>query len=215
MTGWIVTGIIALLVTLVVFLPIGFVATYDGKELLAWRIVGPFKTKLYPSPKKEKDRKKKPEQSEIEAFVQEVEELAGDLDITPENFKTREGLDDLFMLLKIVLVFLNQLRMVIPVQQLQLKVAVGGDDPGDVAMTYGGTWAAVGNLYPLLENLIRVKKRDIDITCDFDSADTTVFAKAVLYMPLHRWVKLLGSQSGLPVVREYVDIKLRKGGIVK
>ena len=215
MTGWIIAGVITLLVALIVFLPIGFVATFDGKDLLTWRIVGPIKTKLYPSPKKEKAKKNGPKQNEIDAFVREVEELAGDLDITTENFTTREGLSDLLMLLKIVLVFLNELRMVIPVHQLQLKIAVGGEDPGETALTYGATWAVVGNLFPILENLIRVKKRDIDITCDFDSTDTAVFAKAVLYMPLYRWVKLLGSQSGLPVVREYVDIKLRKGGIVK
>lgn len=215
MIGWIIAAVIAALIAGIVFLPIGFVATYDGRELLAWRILGPVKTKIYPSPKKQRERKKKTKRNEIEELVQEVEQLAADLDISTDSFTTREGLSDLLMLLKIVLVFLNELRMVIPVRQLQLKVALGGDDPAEVALAYGATWAAVGSLYPLLENFLIIKKRDIDISCDFDSGESSVYAKAVLYMPLHRWVRLLTSQSGLPVVREYLDINLRKGGIIK
>ena len=215
MIGWIIAGVIVLLVALIVFLPIGYVITYDGKDLLAWRMLGPIKTQAYPSPKKLKKRKGQPRSGDFEEFVKQVEELATDVGLESDSLTTREGLSDIFFLLKIVLVFLNELRKVIPVRKLELKIAIGGEDPGETAITYGATWAAVGNIFAALENLLKIKKRDIDITCDFESEKSTVYGKAVLYMPLHRWVKLLGSQSCLPVVREYVDIKLRKGGIAK
>ena len=79
MIGWIIAGVIVLLVALIVFLPIGYVITYDGKDLLAWRMLGPIKTQAYPSPKKLKKRKGQPRSGDFEEFVKQVEELATDV----------------------------------------------------------------------------------------------------------------------------------------
>ena len=98
---------------------------------------------------------------------------------------------------------------------LELKVVMAGGDPCDLAVNYGKAWAALGNLQPLLERVLVIKKRDIDIECDFTAPSTLITARVDITITLGRILALV-AVNGFKGVKEFLKImKKRKGGAVK
>lgn len=69
---------------------------------------------------------------------------------------------------------LGALRRKLRVNHLVLKLTLAGDDPCDLAVNYGRAWAAVGNLLPRSEQAFVIRKREIEVQCDFQSEETRV-----------------------------------------
>jgi hypothetical protein len=92
---------------------------------------------------------------------------------------------------------------------------MAGGDPCDLAVNYGRAWAAVGNLLPQLEKWFVIKKRDIEVECDFEASQTLVIAHLDLTITLGR---LLATALvyGVKALIEFLKIKnKRKGGASK
>ncbi len=71
-------------------------------------------------------------------------------------------------------------------RQLSLQIVVGDDDAADAAMRYGRTCAAVYPLLTLLERTFRVRRRTVDLRCDFDAEETSVrFDALIHFRPWH------------------------------
>lgn len=100
---------------------------------------------------------------------------------------------------------LNDLRRKIRVKKLELYLVMGGDDPCNLALSYGKAWAAVGNIMPLLEQIFVIKKRDVQVSCDFLAQSTKIYLKLNVTMTLFRLVSLL-VQHGVKTYREYEKI---------
>ena len=198
--GWLIALAV---VAALAFLPLGIKAKYDEGGAVVWLILGPVRTLLYPSQKTEKKQKK-----EAPAQSQEKKKSGGD--------KKGGSFSDFFPLLDAVLDFLGDLLCrKLRVKKLQAKVIMAGDDPCDLAVNYGRTWAALGNLVPLLERFFVIKKRDLQVECDFDAEKTLIDANLEITITLARLLHL-GLRYGIRVLREYLKImKLRKGGAVK
>ncbi len=110
---------------------------------------------------------------------------------------------------------LNDLRKKIRVKKLDLALIMGGDDPCNLALSYGKAWAAVGNILPLLEQIFVIKKRDVQVHCDFTAQSTKVYLRLHATMTLFRLVSLL-VQYGVPAYREYEIItNIDEGGAQK
>lgn len=197
--GWLIA---LAAVAALAFLPLGIKAKYDEGGAVVWLIVGPARTLLYPSQKAKKKQKK-------EAPAQSQEKK------TPGSDKKGGSFSDFFPLLDAVLDFLGDLLCrKLRVKKLQAKVIMAGDDPCDLAVNYGRTWAALGNLVPLLERFFIIKKRDLQVECDFDAEKTLIDANLEITITLARLLHL-GLRYGIRVLREYLKImKLRKGGAV-
>ena len=85
----------------------------------------------------------------------------------------------------------------------------------DLAIAYGGAWAAVGNLIPLLEQCFVIKKRDIDVGCDFTADETLVTARLDITISVGR-ILTLAAVYGYRALREYLkSLNNKKGGAVK
>ena len=111
-----------------------------------------------------------------------------------------------------VLDFLAAFGRKLRVKNLQLKLILAGGDPSDLAVNYGKGWAALGNLMPLLETAFIIKKRDLEVECDFLADSTTIIAQVDLYITIGRVFALLTVQ-GVPIVRELLKLmKIVKGG---
>ena len=194
--GWLIA---LAAVTLLAFVPLGISAKYDAGGPAAWLIVGPVRLVLYPSHKK----KEKPAKAKGKKEAHKKEKKGG-------------SLTDFFPLLSAVLDFLGDLLFrKLRVNLLQVKIVMAGDDPCDLAVNYGRAWAAMGNLVPVLERFFVIKKRDLQVDCDFDGEKTLINAKLVLTITLGRLLHL-GVRYGIRVLREFVKIvKLRKGGAVQ
>ena len=108
--------------------------------------------------------------------------------------------------------FLDAFRRKLRVDHLEMKLVLGGGDPCDMAVNYGKAWAALGNLMPLLNRAFVIKKRDLEVECDF-LADTTVITARLDLTITVGWVLSLLVVQGIPALREFLKLmKKRKGG---
>lgn len=96
--------------------------------------------------------------------------------------------------------------------RLEARVILSGDDPCDLAVNYGRIWAAIGNLMPRLERFLVIKKRDIDVQCDFTAEETLVTARLDVTITLGRLLGL-AVVYGVRALKESINLKKkRKGG---
>ena len=64
------------------------------------------------------------------------------------------------------------------VKKLVMDISVGGKDAFSAAVSYGGTAAGIGILFPFLDGTLKIKKKFISVNADFTSEDTTVYLLA-------------------------------------
>ena len=92
---------------------------------------------------------------------------------------------------------------------------LASSDPCDLAVNYGKTWAAVGNLLPALERWFVIKKRNVEVECDFTASETLVTARLDISITLGRLLSLVAVYGVRAVKEFFVFQKKRKGGAVK
>ena len=151
--GWIITlGILVLLA----ILPLGVDVRYDGDGPVVRVIAGPVRLQVFPGKKKAKKEKipkkasarkskKKTAAAEPAAMVQTSAA------ITAPAEKKGGPVTDFLPLVKLGLNFLGDFRRKLRVNRLDLNLVMAGGDPCDLAINYGKAWAALGNLWPRLE----------------------------------------------------------------
>ena len=210
--GWIITlGILVLLATL----PLGASVKYDADGPLVRLIAGPVKITLFPRPKKpEKEKKQKEQKAESKPAAKKkpAQKKAEEPEKQPEEKKSGGPVTDFLPLLKVALDLLNDFRRKLRVNRLEVKLVMAGGDPCDLAINYGKAWAAIGNLMPRLEKVLVIKKRDIDVECDFVASKTTIYARLDLTITLGR-ILAIAVVYGFRAIVELMKIKnKRKGG---
>ena len=198
--GWLITlGILVLLA----MLPLGVSIVYDELGPRAKLLAGPVKLQVYPV-KKDPDKPPKPKKQKKRSQVSSGQ----------KDGKGKKGgpISDFYPFVELVLDFLTDFRHKLRVNVLALKITLAGGDPADLAINYGKTWAAVGNLWPRLEELFTIKKRDVAVQCDFEGSQTTVEARLDLTITLGRLLSMV-FRHGLRGVKEFLNFrKKRQGG---
>ena len=215
--GWLITGGVLFLLAV---LPLGVKIAYDSDGLTLKVVLGPIKLTLLPKPKKlSKERKKvssKPKQEE----VQKQQEILPDPPQPPKTEKPKEkkkggSLTDFLPLVKVALDFLGDFRRKLRLNDLYLRLVLASSDPCDLAVNYGKTLAAVGNLMPVLEQVFVIKKRDVEVGCDFTASETLVTAQLEITITLGRLLTLV-AVYGFRGVKELLNLRnKRKGGAAK
>jgi len=206
--GWLIAlGIVFLLAVL----PLGVRVRYNCEGLLVKIIAGPVKITLLPRPKKEKKEKKKKE-LKTKAAQPEEENLPKPPQPPKVKKEKKSGaekggsLTDFLPLVKTALDFLGDFRRKLRLNNLYLRLILAGDDPCDLAVNYGRAWAALGNLMPQLEKLFVIKKRNIEIECDFTTSETLVIARLDLTITLGRILSLVFVYA-IRALMEFLKIK--------
>ena len=203
--GWLIAaGVLVLLA----ILPVGLSALYDEGGPVARLIVGPLRIRIYPSRKEKKEEKpeKKKEQTKKKSTTTKKENDAK---------KSGGSFKDFMPLLSAVLELLSDFRRKLRVNCLELKLIMAADDPCDLAVNYGKAWAALGNLMPQLERVFVIKKRELQVECDFTADKTLIFARIDLTITVGRLLRMV-VHHGIGILRKYLNIiKLRKGGATK
>lgn len=206
MGWWIALGILFLLA----ILPLGVSIRYDEDGVRVRVILGIIRITVFPLPGwlKKKDKKKPAEKTEKKKKKQKKEPK-------PQTEKKGGSLTDFLPLVKVGLEFLGDFRRKLRLNYLQLKLVLAGDDPCDLATNYGRAWAALGNLQPQLERIFVIKKRDLNVECDFTASQTLVTAALDITITLGRLIGLL-VVYGIRILKEFLKIKKkRKGGAAK
>lgn len=203
--GWLIAlGILVLLA----ILPLGVSVRYNSEGALVRVIAGPFRITVFPLKQKEKKEKEKtkkkepPKEKKATAAAQPKKEAGG-------------SLLDFLPLVRVALNFLGDFRRKLRIHRLELKLILAGDDPCDLATNYGRAWAALGNLWPRLEEWFEIRKRNVEIECDFTASQTLVIARLDLSITLGRLISLAAVYA-VRALKEFLNIKnKRKGGAVQ
>ena len=206
--GWVIFFAVVLLLAI---LPLGVFVSYDEDGVLVKIVAGPVKITLFPRPKKGKKSEKKSKKKTSASPAEQLPKPPQPPKQSPEK-KKGGSWTDFLPLVQVALDFLGSFRRKLRIDQLELKLTMAGDDPCDLAVNYGRAWAAVGNLMPQLERLFVIKKRNIEVACDFTASQTLVKFRSEATITLGRLVSLV-VVYGIRVFREFWKIKTkRKGG---
>lgn len=221
--GWLIAlGII----TLLAVLPLGVSVKYDEDGVLLKLIIGPVKITLFPRPKKDQKPKKKektqekkeePKPEPAQQPAQEATPQTPDKKPEEKTEKKKSGgsVTDFLPLVKTALDMLGAFRRRLRLNVLDLKLIMAADDPCDLAVNYGRAWAAVGNFLPRLEKVFVIKKRNIEVECDFMAAETKIIARLDLTITLG-WILATIVVYGVRALIQFLKInKKRKGGASK
>lgn len=217
--GWLITlGV----VTLLAVLPLGVFVRYDEDGPLVRVVLGPVKITVFPMPKKETKEKKKKEPEKKEEPARAEENLpqppkppAKKKEDKPEEEKKGGSITDFIPFVKLAINLLGDFRRKLRVNDLYLRLTLASSDPCDLAVNYGKTWAAVGSLMPALERWFVIKKRDVEVQCDFTASQTLVNARLELTITLGRLLALVFVYA-FRALKEFLHFKkIRKGGAEK
>lgn len=216
MFWWILLGILVLLL----ILPLGASIFYDAAGVRVLVVAGPIRFTVFPMkkkppkenkpeeepPKEEASEEPKTEEPAEAAPIEEPKALPEgekkeqtalpEAPKPPEPPKEKEpdggSLLDFLPLVELVLKFVGEFfHKTIHIDVLYLKMTMAGGDPADLAINYGNTWAALGNLWPYIDRMFTIKKRDIQIQCDFESSESKVNARVDLTVTLARLLGLV------------------------
>ena len=120
---------------------------------------------------------------------------------------------DFLPLVKVGLDFLGEFfGKKLHVNRLELKITLAGGDPCDLALNYGRAWEALGNLWPRLEKMMVIQKRDINIQCDFEGDKTLIYTRLDISITLGRLLGIAVRYGWRALVTFLKIRKKRKGG---
>lgn len=204
MTGWLIAlGILVLLA----ILPVGICLIYHEDGLILSLLLGAVKIKLFPKASKEKKKKEKPKKQKKAKPATKTQ--------TVKKEKSGGKITDFLPLVDVALKFLGSFRRKLRVKRLELNYVMAGGDPCDLALNYGKAWTAVGNLMPLLERIFVIKKRNIQVQCDFAETSARISVRLDITITVGR-IFGIAVKYGVKALREFLKIKNKnKGGAKK
>ncbi len=211
--GWLIAlGILVLLAVL----PLGVSVHYDCDGPLVKIIAGLLRLQVVPARKKAdksiSDNKKAKTENKKQAKTETVPTKTA---AKEPAAKPGGNIMDFLPLVQLALEFLGAFTRRLCVKRLEMNLILGGDDPCDLAVNYGKACAALGNLWPRLEEIFVISKRDIKVQCDFEASQTLVTAHLDITITLGRLLQVVVTY-GVRALMQYMKISnKRKGGAVK
>jgi hypothetical protein len=203
--GWLITLVILVVLA---WIPLGATIRYNTDGLSLKIIAGPIRLTVLPKKNKEEKSKKKPKDKSAPKKVK----ASSTQPATPKQEEKGGPITDFLPLVNTALDLLNAFRKKLRIDRLELKLIMAADDPCDLAVNYGRAWAAVGNLFPRLERWLVIKKRDVEVECDFEASQTVVIAHVDLTITLGRLLGIL-IWYGVRALKQFISINnKRKGG---
>ena len=200
-----VWGVVLTVLAILCCVPLGIHFVFNVSGFTVDFAIGPIKKRIYPGNKAAKtgdsQTTAKRTSSEKRSKTNTDEKKGGDL-------------ADFLPLLRIAADFLGDLRRKVRVKRLDFLLIMAEDDPCDLAINYGRAWAAVEGIMPQLERLFVIKKRDVQVCCDFTASKTTLYLRAMVAITAGRLLGLL-IRYGIRACKEYFKmISKRKGGAI-
>ena len=199
---WVLAGILGLLVALL-FLPVGVQVRYDDSGFRISLLAGPIRWQLLPAKSGWLHRKWTRSKSE-KAPKPAPKKVAA-----PRPAPKGGAWSGLRPYWPVLHNLLQGLRRRLLVRRLEFWVKLGGGDPCDLAVQYGRAWAALGATEPLLDRALRIRRKDIQIFCDFTAENTEAYLSLDLVLCPARLLGLMLRQ-GPALLRVYREQKTKK-----
>lgn len=196
---WLIIPAVLLLILLI---PVGINGYYQNDTGRIWLRVGFLRFLLHPRNKRSKKAVKDTKKSNSDSF--EGKHTTGK--------KQGGSLSDYYPLISLVLDFLDTFRRKLRINNLVFKMVLGDDDPCDLSIKYGGAWTVLGNILPLLDRYFVIRKRDLEILCDYTSGQTKIYAEIDFTITVGNILAIAG-YHGIRFLRKFLKImNKRKGG---
>lgn len=167
-----ILALIAVGLVLLSLVRVGVWVTYGPGNLTLRVKLGPVKLTLLPQKKKKSRRRKKKE-----------EKAAG-------RKETGDVLPLIRRALPTVAEAAGRLKRKIRLDRVYLDVAVGAGNPASAALAFGGVNAALGMIWPLVEQNFNVKDRRIRTNVDFSASHTMIWADMAATLTVGQGVAL-------------------------
>jgi len=151
---WVLLGLMALF-ALVLCLRVGVRVRLDKGAFTAWVMAGPKPVQIYPAKQKKADTE--PDKPKEKKKAPSGEKKPG----------SRLTVDILCQYAKLALSALGALVRGLRVDLLRLYAVIHCEDAAETAIRYGSACAAVTGVLPVLDNVLEIKKKDIQIDAGF------------------------------------------------
>lgn len=172
MTALKVIGVILLIVFLIGLIRVGAVVRF-GEELGLTLLIGPFRIALLPAKEKKAAEKGKTEQRDKKKGYSLPK-------LTRDEWKD---------LIKTALAALKEMARRackrLRIDPLEILVVFGGEDPADIAQSYGYASAAMWGVMPHLEDLFHIPDPSLHLRMDYDAKKTR--AEGTVGLSLRIW----------------------------
>ena len=205
-TWWMTLLVILAVLVLIGCIPVGGDVRYDENGAVIKVKAGPIRIRILPKkdkPKKKKAKKTKPKTENPKKETAKKPAVEGEKKKSP---LLANGIDSVFELLEIGTDTLGNLRRKLRLEELQLYVTFGGDDPARSAVSYGRAWAVIGAITPYLERIFVIKKRDIQPVFQYNNQKMQVKAHLVLTITIGR-IFSLGLRAGIRFLKFLIKNK--------
>lgn len=179
---WIIPIAIVALLVLLALLPVGLRVIYDQDGLHAKLLVAFLSFKLNLTEINE---------MQLQRRLKRKKRIEEDPNYQPRIIKPNGTLREFFPLLDLYLQLLFNEKYKLRVKLLELKLTMAADDPFDLAMNYGKAQTILNGLMPQLERFLNIKRKKLDVGCDFLAEETMLYARADLLIPLSMLIAAL------------------------
>ncbi|MCC8098727.1 MAG: hypothetical protein LIO78_01490 [Clostridiales bacterium] len=224
-----------LLIVLIVLLLIGFIrfggtVEYSSEGLTVLVKVLCFNIKVLPRPEKtpeqqaaDEEKKKKAEEKKKKAEAKrkakeekrkaKAEKKAQKKKKQPEEDKKPKKGGSLQLILKMIpaaLETLGDLKNVLRFDELYVHYTIAGQpDPAGAARQYGMICAGGGAVTALLENNLRIRKREVSAWVDFTTTEALVYVRLTITMSVGRLLRFVVA-AGIKFLRIYLADRQEK-----
>ena len=188
---WLITVAILVVIGL---LPLHLRLRYNDSGFRLWLRIFLFRIPLIPAAEKKEKKKSK-----------KADKTAGKTNTAGHTKKIGGNISAFLPYVENLLDFLTELPRRLTVRNLELTLILANADPCDLAVNYGRTWTALGNLMPRLEALLRIRKRELKVECDFAGEETKVYFDMDIALTVGRLVCML-IFHGSRILRKYIMI---------
>ncbi len=161
---------------LIALIRVRLVVEYDGEGFRGF--VGIYPIKIIRFPKKRKQSKNK---------EKKLTEKKKDADIDKKE-KSYGSLKELTWMIKPALKTLGKLVRMITVKKIKADIRLSGGNAASTALLYGKVCAGVSSFFPILDSKVKIKKKQIFISPDFEAAETTISLYANMYLRVWKLV---------------------------
>ncbi len=220
----IVLGVGVVLDFLIAMLRVGARATLEDGVFGLRVLAGPVKLTLLP--KAEKEEKAEPEEKDEEKEAKKKAKKRKKAKKKKEKAEASEGekkekkelpikidLELISTVLSALGELLGRLRRKISIDKLTVHYTVAAEDPAGAAMTFGYASAGINALMPAVENIFKVKDRDVGVAVTFDETQADIYLDAQLTLAI--WEIFYIVFAVWPVVKNIVRQFLNKRKVDK
>lgn len=201
MNPWMILLIIVIALWLVSLIRAGANVRYDSDGLKVKLVIGPVSFTIFPL-KKKKPKKKKPEPEKKAAPESEAQKKGGNLELAKR-------------FIPLAAEAAGRFKKKIRIDELEMQLAWGAEDPADAALGYGYANAALGMLWPIVEHNFNVRHKRLGTAVDFNAEKPVLFLLAQASLRIGQAVSL-GAVIGFKALRLYLQYKKEqksKGGV--